>query len=93
MPVSPQEARRLAKEQAATKAQTQTYVIVYEHFRPNAHGLGGVKPFMKNGKHCLVLTEQQAKYWIDQGAIVPEQTAEPKKSAHQTSEPKKFGNK
>ena len=93
MPVSPQEARRLAKEQAATKALPQTYVIVDEHFRPNAHGLGGVKPFMKNGKHCLVLTEQQAKYWIDQGAIVPEQTAEPKKSAHQTSEPKKFGNK
>ena len=46
-----------------------------------------MKPFVKNGKHCLVLTEQQAKYWLDSGAIVPEQTAEPKKSAHQSQSP------
>ena len=54
MPISPQEARRRAKEQAVTKEAVQTYVIVDEHYRPNAHGLGGVKPFVKNGKHCLV---------------------------------------
>ena len=72
MPVSPQEARRRAKEQRATKQPTQTYVIIDENYRPNAHGLGGVKPFLKNGKHCLVLTEQQARYWLDAGAIAPE---------------------
>jgi ribosomal protein S16 len=76
MPISPQEARRRAKEQGVTKAPVQTYIVVDEHFRPNAHGLGGVKPFMKNGKHCLVLTEQQARYWLDAGAIVPEQVPE-----------------
>jgi hypothetical protein len=76
MPISVQEARRRAKEQAVTKEAVQTYVVVDEHFRPNAHGLGGVKPFVKNGKHCLVLTEQQARYWLDAGAIVPEQPPE-----------------
>lgn len=76
MPISPQEARRRAKEQAVTKEAVQTYVIVDEHYRPNAHGLGGVRPFMKNGKHCLVMTEQQARYWLDSGAVVPEQAPE-----------------
>lgn len=77
MPISPQEARRLAKEQRAVKAPVQTYVITDPHFRPNQHGLGGVKTFVKNGKHCLVLTEQQARYWIDAGVIELLQVAAP----------------
>lgn len=84
MPVSPQEAARLKKEQAATKAPVQTYVFTDDHgpyLRPNAHGLGGVKPFMKNGKWCMVMTEQQARYWLDSGAIVPEQPAQAPESA------------
>ena len=84
MPMSPHEARRRAKEQAVTKAAVQTYVIVDEHFRPNAHGLGGVKPFVKNGKHCLVLTEQQARYWLDAGAIVSEQSLQATQSMQQS---------
>jgi hypothetical protein len=69
MPISPHEARRRAKEQKASAATVHTYVITDPDFRPNAHGLGGVKSFIKEGKHCLVLTDQQARYWIDQGAI------------------------
>lgn len=84
MPISPQEARRRAKEQAVTKEPVQTYVIVDEHYRPNAHGLGGVKPFVKNGKHCLVLTEQQARYWLDAGAIVSEQSLQATQSMQQS---------
>jgi hypothetical protein len=76
--MSPQEARRRAKEQAATKQPVQTYVFTDDHnphLRPNSHGYGGVKPFLKNGKWCMVMTEQQAKFWLDNGAIAPEKPA------------------
>ena len=80
MPVSHQERHRLRKEAKATKASVQTYIITDEHFRPDMHGgIGGVKTFSKNGKHCLVLNEQQARYWLDQGMIAPEAEPEQEK--------------
>lgn len=62
-------ALRKAGKQAAA---VQDYEIVDRTHRPDLRGeFAGVKVRNKAGKQVVALTERQARFYIDQGAIAP----------------------
>ena len=66
---------RKAAELKAAAAQASTkkeYKIVDPHFVPDIRGeLGGVKVVKRGTDQIVLMSDAQAKYFLDSGSIVP----------------------
>lgn len=80
--------RRAARKQMQTQqAPAMDYIIVAPSHKPDLRGeFAGVKVRRENGKQIVRLTVRQARFYLDQGAIVPKPMPEAPKAA---TEPKK----
>lgn len=82
MPVSIRQ-QRLARQAAATQAATtQEYEITDAAHRPDMRGeFAGAKVYTRGAKHYVQLTDAQARFYLDQGGIVPTAPAAPAEPA------------
>jgi hypothetical protein len=71
MPLSPRH-QRAAKKAGAQPPERKTYVITDPYHRPDMRGEFAGAKVRKMGLQQLVdLTDKQAKYYLDAGAIKP----------------------
>lgn len=66
--------RRQNALKAASKnvSSVREYRITDPHHQPDIRGeLGGVKVIRRGSDQIVRMTEKQAQWWIDQGAITP----------------------
>ena len=68
--------RRAARLAAAKQPELIAYEIVDKHHRPDLRGeFAGVRVSKEGSRHVVRLTERQARFYIDQGALRPVQQA------------------
>jgi hypothetical protein len=64
--------RQLRKERGPDKPVALPYVILDEYHRPDLRGeFAGVRVVARDGKPVVHLLPEQAKFYLDQGAIAP----------------------
>jgi hypothetical protein len=72
--------------------QKQTYVIVDDRIKPDALGqLGGVPVVKRGDKLTVQMTPAQAKWYLENSAIKPDQPERVAKSTEAATEKKKAG--
>jgi len=70
--VSHRHRRAARKLGAAMGPQTRKYEIIAPNHRPDLRGeFAGGKVYFDGGKQYVNLTDQQARFYLDQGALQP----------------------
>lgn len=67
----------LAKEAGRKPDPLIEYEVLDPHHKPDLNGeLAGGKVYRKAGKEFVMLTEQQARFYLDSGSIQPVEQAQ-----------------
>ena len=65
----------LAREAGPQRAPFIEYEVLDPHHKPDLNGeLAGGKVYRKQGKEFVLLTEAQARFYLDSGSIKPVET-------------------